>query len=126
MISSNIWRLEEFSDYHEILHAKTEDQDLCRTFFRNWFKLLEAEICRFFMIGGTISHLKHPVCSFSKFLNSQVNVKKSVEKIPTKLGRWFSNHWDVHFKKNNYYPKVLFRYSWNSTLKKSCKNARKS
>ena len=40
--------------------------------------------------------------------NSQVNVKKSVEKIPTKLGRWFSNHWDVHFKKNNYYPKVLF------------------
>ena len=43
----------ELFDNHEILHAKTEDQDLCRIFFRNWFKLLEAEICQFIMLQLT-------------------------------------------------------------------------
>ena len=65
-------------------------------------------------------------CCHGRFLHSQVNVKKLVEKIPTKLGSWFSNHWDVHFKKNNYYHKVPIRNSWNSTLKKICKKKTKN
>ena len=53
MFFTDMWRLDELSDYHEILHAKTEHQDLCMFFFRNWFKCLEVEICKFFMLQFT-------------------------------------------------------------------------
>ena len=39
--------LQKSSQQHEILHAKTADQDLFRSFFRSLKRLLEAEICRF-------------------------------------------------------------------------------
>ena len=48
-----MWSLNKLSNCHEILHAKSADQDLFRSFFRNRFDGLEAEICRFFMLQLT-------------------------------------------------------------------------
>ena len=43
---THIYQLLKF----EVWYEETEDQDLCRSFFRNWFEFLEAEIYRFFML----------------------------------------------------------------------------
>ena len=42
-----IWLPQKLSQYHEILHVKSADHDLSRSFFRSLKKLLEAEICCF-------------------------------------------------------------------------------
>ena len=39
--------LQKSTQPHEILHAKTADQDLFRCFFKSLKKLQEAEICCF-------------------------------------------------------------------------------
>ena len=42
-----IWLLQKLSHYQKILHVKSADHDLFRSFFRSLKKLLEAEISRF-------------------------------------------------------------------------------